>query len=87
MQHEWAENRLAEFKLWAAGTGVFAGDKTSLDARLAVNLETKNLITSILILLIDCIEKCKKLGELAPVVVKEQKLMFDCSNMVPRCCL
>lgn len=62
MEYEWAENRLDEFKLWAATTGVFAGEKASLDARLAVEWETKNLVTSILILLLGCLEKCQRLG-------------------------
>ncbi|KAL6851298.1 hypothetical protein ACO1O0_008426 [Amphichorda felina] len=52
MEFEWAENRLDEFNLWTATTGAFAGEKASLDARLAVEWETKNLVTSILILLL-----------------------------------
>ncbi|KAM0345648.1 hypothetical protein ACHAPU_006302 [Fusarium lateritium] len=58
MELEWAENRLAEFKLWAGGVGAFASDRASLDARLAVEWETKSLVTSILILLRACIERC-----------------------------
>lgn len=62
MEFEWAENRLDEFNLWTATTGAFAGEKASLDARLAVEWETKNLVTSILILLLGCLEKCHGLG-------------------------
>ncbi|KAG5659084.1 hypothetical protein KAF25_000286 [Fusarium avenaceum] len=58
MELEWAENRLAEFKLWAGGVGAFASDRASLDARLAVEWETKSLVTSILILLRACIKRC-----------------------------
>lgn len=65
MQYEWAENRLAEFKLWAAGTGAFASDKASLDARLSANWETKSIIKNLLILLTSCINKCQTIGERA----------------------
>lgn len=63
MHHEWAENRLAEFKLWADGVGAFASDRASLDMRLAMEWETKNLVMSILILLQGCIETCISAGE------------------------
>jgi hypothetical protein len=63
MQYEWAENRLAEFNLWAAGTGAFAGERASLDARLALELETHTFVISILILLLGCIEKCQDTGK------------------------
>ncbi|KAK1255027.1 hypothetical protein MKX08_009022 [Trichoderma sp. CBMAI-0020] len=66
MQYEWAENRLAEFKLWAAGSGAFASDKASLDARLSVNWETKSLIKNLLTLLTGCIEKCQMIDEALP---------------------
>jgi hypothetical protein len=61
MQYEWAENRLAEFNLWAAGAGVFAGDRASLDSRLAVESETLNLVISILILLLGSVKKCQEI--------------------------
>lgn len=64
MHHEWAENRLAEFKLWADGVGAFASDRASLDMRLAMELETHSLILNLLILLEGCIEACKTAGEL-----------------------
>ncbi|KAF4954705.1 hypothetical protein FSARC_12035 [Fusarium sarcochroum] len=62
MQYEWSENRLAEFKLWAGGIGAFAGERASLDARLAADRETKTLVKNILILLQGCIEKCRVAG-------------------------
>ncbi len=62
MDYEWAENRLAEFTLWASGIGVFAGERASLDSRLATEWETKNLVLSILTLLLACIEKCQTAG-------------------------
>lgn len=63
MQYEWAENRLAEFNLWAAGAGAFAGERASLDARLALQIDTQTLVISILSLLLGCVEKCRDAGE------------------------
>lgn len=62
MEYEWAENSLANFRFWAAGLGVFAGND-SLDERLSVDLHTRNLIKNLLILLKDPIDNCKALGE------------------------
>lgn len=59
MRYEWAENRLAEFNLWAAGAGAFAGEKASLDARLALQMDTQTFVISILSLLLSCVEKCR----------------------------
>ncbi|KAL3293052.1 Pfs NACHT and Ankyrin domain protein [Colletotrichum asianum] len=60
MQLEWAENRLAEFKLWTATTGALAGDAASLDARLITEPDTKDLVNGLLVLLAHCLEKCKR---------------------------
>ncbi|KAK2776658.1 hypothetical protein CKAH01_12308 [Colletotrichum kahawae] len=62
MQLEWAENRLAEFKLWAATTGALAGDTASLDVRLITAPDTKNLVKGLLALLTQCLGKCKRLA-------------------------
>lgn len=62
MHHEWAENRLAEFKLWAASVGAFAGDRASLDMRLATEWDTKSLVINMLVLLHGCIETCQMFG-------------------------
>lgn len=62
MQLEWAENRLAEFKLWAATTGALAGGVASLDVRLITEPDTKNLVKGLLALLTQCLRKCKRLG-------------------------
>ncbi len=62
MEDEWAENSLGNFRLWAAGLGVFAA-KDSLDERLSVDLHTRNLIKNLLILLKGLIDNCKALGE------------------------
>ncbi|KAJ4860087.1 hypothetical protein T069G_05075 [Trichoderma breve] len=61
MEYEWAENSLANFRLWAAGLGVFAG-KDSLDERLSVDLFTRDLIKNFLILLKGLIDNCKALA-------------------------
>ncbi|KAK2053266.1 hypothetical protein LY76DRAFT_524943, partial [Colletotrichum caudatum] len=60
MQLEWAENRLAEFKLWAATSGALAGGAASLDARLTMESDTKNLVRGLLVLLSGCLGKCKR---------------------------
>lgn len=62
MEYEWAENSLANFRLWAAGLDVFA-DKDSLDERLSVDLSTRDLIKNLLILLKGLIDNCKAIGE------------------------
>ncbi|KAK1967664.1 hypothetical protein LY78DRAFT_668894 [Colletotrichum sublineola] len=62
MQLEWAENRLAEFKLWAASIGALAGGAASLDARLTTESNTKNLVKGLLLLLSECLGKCKRFG-------------------------
>jgi hypothetical protein len=45
MQHEWAENRLADFNLWATGLGVFASQRVSLDRRLSDQPEALAIVT------------------------------------------
>lgn len=66
VQYEWAENRLADFNLWAASIGAFAGERASVDDRLALQLDTKNFVISILSLLQGCIEKCRDAGWCPP---------------------
>ncbi|KAM6486263.1 hypothetical protein HDV62DRAFT_403571 [Trichoderma sp. SZMC 28011] len=61
MEYEWAENSLANFRLWAAGLGVFA-DKDSLDERLSVDPFTRNVVKSLLILLKGLIDNCKAIA-------------------------
>lgn len=70
MEYEWAENRLAEFSLWAAGTGAFALERASLDSRLAIEWETKSLVINLLILLLGCIDKCQKAGMAPPLMTR-----------------
>lgn len=74
MEYEWAENNLANFRLWAAGLDVFAG-KESLDERLSVDLSTRDLIKNLLILLKGLIDNCKALGEFRHITL--DKLRSD----------
>lgn len=63
--NEWAENRLAEFNLWATGIGVSEKQRASLDERLIFEIEVRDVITNLLITLKAFIEECKKLGRLS----------------------
>ena len=62
MEHAWAENRLADFNLWAAGVGALARQKASLDKRLALQPDALAVVVNLLILLIELVERCKELG-------------------------
>lgn len=58
MKDEWAENRLADFKLWAKGAGALAPDGASLDHRLSSNEETHSIILNLLLMLAVLVEDC-----------------------------
>ncbi|KAK8092842.1 hypothetical protein PG999_014429 [Apiospora kogelbergensis] len=58
MKLEWAENRLADFNLWANGIGAFAGHRASVDDRLSHDPDTRNIIAHVLGLLQSCIQQC-----------------------------
>lgn len=58
MQQEWAENRLADFNLWASGAGASAKGKASLDHRLQTNNEAHSIIFNLLSMLRILVEKC-----------------------------
>ncbi|KKP04139.1 hypothetical protein THAR02_03731 [Trichoderma harzianum] len=61
-EDEWAENRLAEFSLWAANSGVFGGDRASLDARLALQPEVIDVFISLLTVLSERLTQCQYYG-------------------------
>ncbi|KAL6837899.1 hypothetical protein V8C40DRAFT_17821 [Trichoderma camerunense] len=61
-EDEWAENRLAEFNLWAANSGVFGGDRASLDARLALQPEVIDVFISLLTVLSERLTQCQYFG-------------------------
>ncbi|KAF9890246.1 hypothetical protein FE257_006158 [Aspergillus nanangensis] len=58
MQQEWAEDRMAEFNLWAAGVGASVTGKASLDDRLCANQETQTIITNLLLMLEILLHQC-----------------------------
>ncbi|KAK8071438.1 hypothetical protein PG997_011641 [Apiospora hydei] len=63
MNLEWAENRLADFNLWANGVGAFTGNRASLDERLSRDPDTRGIIVHVLGLLHGCIQQCQNLAE------------------------
>lgn len=75
MRNEWAENRLADFNLWASGTGASARGRASLDSRLALQAEARDVIANLLRLLAVLIDECKKLGRTKPSSLSRQLLM------------
>lgn len=62
MKGNWAENRLADFNLWASGLGASARNRASLDARLALRSDTRDTIANLLRLLNTVVVKCIALG-------------------------
>ncbi|KAK5000610.1 WD repeat-containing protein 88 [Elasticomyces elasticus] len=62
MERAWAENRLADFNLWAAGVGAFSQRKASLDERLAFQPDAVAVVVNLLVLLAELVERCKELG-------------------------
>ncbi|KAK6603633.1 Vegetative incompatibility protein HET-E-1-like protein 15 [Botrytis cinerea] len=74
-KNEWAENRLADFNLWASGIGASTRSRASLDSRLALRPETRNVIANVLRLLAATVDKCTKLGEALPPSVSGQLLI------------
>lgn len=62
MTDEWAENRLADFNLWVSGIGASAHDRASLDSRMALKPEARDVIANLLRLLAGVVDECKKLA-------------------------
>lgn len=64
MEHEWAENKLADFNLWASGIGAAARetDKISLEARLSGRPALLRIFTRLLQMLIGFLEECVALS-------------------------
>lgn len=58
MQQEWAENKLADFNLWAMGAGATSMMKASLDYRLSANPEAHTILLNLLLMLKILIQKC-----------------------------
>jgi hypothetical protein len=68
MKNEWAENRLADFNLWASGIGASASNRASLDARLALKSDARDIIANLLRLLNTVVEECILLGK-SPLIL------------------
>ncbi|KAI9367894.1 hypothetical protein BJX61DRAFT_547065 [Aspergillus egyptiacus] len=58
MRQEWAENRMADFNLWATGAGASASGKASLDYRLQDNREARTIIVNLLLMLDILLQQC-----------------------------
>lgn len=67
MREAWAENRLFDFNLWAAGVGASAKSTASLDFRLASQPEGKTVVIGLLSSLQAALEECKELGNFPTV--------------------
>ncbi|KAK4944599.1 general negative regulator of transcription subunit 5 [Elasticomyces elasticus] len=74
MEREWAENRLADFMLWASGIGAAAAasDKISLDARLASRPALINIFSRLLQMLMSFLEQCQEFSTLESTRREEQ---------------
>ncbi|KAL7930204.1 hypothetical protein V8C35DRAFT_324624 [Trichoderma chlorosporum] len=59
---EWAENRLADFNLWVAGTGASAQGRASLDSRLVLEPQARDVILTLLNQLTEAVGRCKALA-------------------------
>lgn len=62
MDGAWAENRLADFNLWAAGVGASTTSRVSLDWRLRFQPEVRIVLTSLLVTLKNFTDECKDIG-------------------------
>lgn len=61
---DWAENRLADFNLWASGIGALAYKRASLDARLALRPNVRDTIANLLLVLNAAVQECLEQGKL-----------------------
>lgn len=75
MTDEWAENRLADFNLWVSGIGASARGRASLDSRMALKPEARDVIANLLRLLAGVVDECKKLGQVEAQFPSRQLLI------------
>lgn len=71
--NDWAENRLAEFNLWASSVGASVKQRASLDTRLASEPEVRAVVTSLLITLDAFIRECRELGRL--IMIQQSRVL------------
>ncbi|KAH8796746.1 hypothetical protein BGZ57DRAFT_19983 [Hyaloscypha finlandica] len=65
LREEWAEDRLADFKLWDASVGASSNKKASLEERLILKPHVRNVVLDLLIVLKSTIDQCRELGHKA----------------------
>lgn len=58
----WAEDRLADFKLWDASVGASSNKDISLDKRLGSKPHIRNVVVDLLTVLESTIDQCRVLG-------------------------
>lgn len=63
MKDDWAENRLMDFDLWAAGAGALAEPAVRLDQRLASQPHVRIVVLSLLSTIEAYAEVCRNLGK------------------------
>ena len=66
MVDEWPRKRLADFNIWASGSGALAKKKASLDQRLATKQNVYSVIINLLSLLESLIGECQRRGRGSP---------------------
>ena len=59
---EWADNRIADFNLWASSIGALAAKRASLDARLETQPDLLTFVINLVKLLDLLIQDCIELG-------------------------
>jgi len=62
LRDDWAEDRLADFKLWDASVGASNSQNASLDKRLEAKPHVRNGIVDLLVVLQNTIDSCRDLG-------------------------
>lgn len=63
MEEGWAQNRLADMKLWASSVGALAHPRSSLDRRLEFQLNPRRVLISLLRTLQEFVQICHMLAE------------------------
>ncbi|GAT22687.1 hypothetical protein RIB2604_01601020 [Aspergillus luchuensis] len=70
---EWAENCLADLKLWANGAGALKVGKASLDASLTSNPDARDFVVNLLGMLQVFVERCVETGQLSRITTSIRK--------------
>lgn len=68
MEGQWAENRLADFNLWAASVGASTHGPACLDSRLVGDALTHGVVISLLLNLGLHVDECLRLGKFLRLV-------------------